>query len=101
MIRGSAALGAPGAGLGDEERWQQFEAAGLDDLRQAEESRTAFLLRFALTHPHTHTLIVGTTNPEHLQENVEATLAGPLSADVYSEAKRRLDAVGVAPLAGA
>jgi len=100
IIRGSAALGAPGAGLGDEERWQRFEAAGMDELVAAGESRTAFLLRFALTHPHIHTLIVGTTNPQHLQENVEAVLAGPLAPDVYTEAKRRLDRVGVRPVPG-
>ncbi|HRJ40987.1 MAG: aldo/keto reductase [Caldilineaceae bacterium] len=100
IIRGSAALGAPGVGLGDDERWQQFETAGLDELVAIGESRTAFLLRFALTHPHTHTLIVGTTNPQHLQENVEAVLAGPLAPDVYAEAKRRLDGVGVRPVTG-
>lgn len=97
IIRGSAALGEPGRGLGDEERWQQFEATGLDDLRQVGESRTAFLLRFALTHPYAHTLIVGTTNPEHLRENVDAVLAGPLPAHVYGEVKRRMYGVGFAP----
>jgi aryl-alcohol dehydrogenase-like predicted oxidoreductase len=101
VIRGSAALGEPGAGLGDEDRWQKFQAAGLDDLMQAGESRTAFLLRFALTHPHTDTLIVGTTNPDHLQENVDAVLSGPLPSDVYSEVKRRLDEVGLRPLPAA
>ena len=99
VIRGSAALGEPGQGLGHADRWQSFEAAKLDELRQAGESRTAFLLRFALTHPHTHTLIVGTTNPKHLRENVDAVLAGPLSADVYNEAKRRLDEIGVRSVA--
>jgi aryl-alcohol dehydrogenase-like predicted oxidoreductase len=97
VIRGSAALGEPGKGLGGAARWQLFEAAEIDDLRRAGEDRTAFLLRYALTHPDTHTLIVGTTNQEHLRENVEAVLAGPLPADIYSEAKRRLDGVGVGP----
>jgi len=97
VIRGSAALGEPGKGLGKTERWTQFEAAGLDDLRQPGESRTAFLLRFSLTHPHAHTLIVGTTNLEHLYENVDTVLAGPLPAEVYGEVKRRLDARGVKP----
>jgi len=54
-------------------------------------------LRFTLTHPHIHTNIVGTQNPEHLQENVQATLRGPLSSDVYEEAKRRLEGVGMKP----
>lgn len=93
VIRGSVALGQPGVGLGAPERWQRFQDAGLDDLRQVGESATAFLLRFALTHPDAHTLIVGTTNPDHLQENVEAVQRGPLPPDVYAEAKRRLDEV--------
>ena len=97
ITRGGAAQGEPGIGWGKQERWQKFEEAGLDDLRQEDESRTALVLRFTLTHPHTHSIIVGTTNPEHLKENVRAVLRGPLSADVYAEAKRRLDKVGVSP----
>ena len=53
------------------------------------------MLRFTLSHPHTHTIIVGTTNAEHLQENIQAMRTGPLSPDIYAEAKRRLDAIGV------
>lgn len=96
IIRGGVARGEVGVGLGGEERWKKFEEAGLDDLREAGESRTAFLLRFTLSHPHIDTTIVGTLFPEHLQENVDAALRGPLPADVYAEAKRRLDKVGIA-----
>ena len=67
------------------------------ELREPGESRTAFLLRFTLSHPHCHTTIVGTLQPEHLQENLAIAQKGPLPADVYAEAKRRLDAVGVSP----
>jgi aryl-alcohol dehydrogenase-like predicted oxidoreductase len=97
ITRGGVALGEPGVGLGDTDRWQKFEAAGLDELRGEEENRTTFMLRFTLTHPHTHTIIVGTTNPDHLRENVQAALRGPLPADVYAEAVRRLDGVDVKP----
>ncbi len=72
-------------------------SAGLDVLRQHGESRTSFLLRFTLTHPHVHTTIVGTLHPEHLRENIAAAAKGPLPADVYAEAKRRLELVGVRP----
>jgi hypothetical protein len=44
-----------------------------------------------------NTNIIGTLNPEHLKENVKATLRGPLSPKVYSEARRRLDSVGMKP----
>jgi len=98
VIRGGVAKGEPGvSGVGRPEPWLYFEQAKLDELREEGESRTAFTLRFTLTHPHIHTNIVGTQNPEHLQENVQATLRGPLSSDVYEEAKRRLEGVGMKP----
>ncbi len=97
IIRGGVALGKPGAGLGTSERWQAYEKAGLADLQQADESETSFILRYTLTHPDVHTTIVGTTNPKHLAENVQALLAGPLSPDVYAEAKQRLDRIGMTP----
>jgi len=97
IIRGGVARGEPGAGLGREDRWKKFEEAKLDELLASGESRSAFMLRFTLTHPHIHTIIAGTVNPEHLKENVATINRGPLSAEVYAEAKKRLEAVGVAP----
>ena len=97
IIRGGVARGEPGSGLGREDRWEKFEAAKLDELRAPAESRTAFLLRFTLSHPSANTIIVGTLSPQHLRQNVEAVLAGPLPAAVYAEAKRRLDAAGLVP----
>jgi hypothetical protein len=43
------------------------------------------------------TNIVGTVNPAHLEDNMNALLQGPLSPAVYVEAKRRVDATGSAP----
>ena len=97
IIRGGVAKGEPGEGLGGEDRWGTFEKAGLDELLEPGESRTAFLLRFTLSHPHCHTTIVGTLNPEHLAENVAVASKGPLPADVYAEAKRRLHEAGERP----
>jgi aryl-alcohol dehydrogenase-like predicted oxidoreductase len=95
--RGGVARGEAGVGLGSQDRWSKFDAAKLDELREEGESRTAFLLRFLLSHPHIHTTIVGTLHPAHLQENIEIAARGPLSAEVYAEAKQRLDAVGEKP----
>lgn len=95
IVRGGVARGEPGVGLGDGDRWTAFEKAGLDDLRAEGESRTAFLLRFTLSHPEMDTTIVGTLIPEHLQENVRIAEQGPLPADVYAEAKKRLAAATV------
>ena len=97
IIRGGVARGEPGSGLGNENRWEVFAKAGLDELRAEGESRTAFLLRFTLSHPHCHTTIVGTLRPEHLLENVEVACKGPLPSDVYEEAKKRLSAAGQHP----
>ena len=99
VIRGGVALGEPGQGLGIPERWRGFSGAKLEDLQEADESRTAFMLRFTLTHPGIDTIIVGTQNPAHLRENVVAVNRGPLPVDVYEEAKRRLSAAGLQPAA--
>ncbi|MBI3625739.1 MAG: aldo/keto reductase, partial [Candidatus Rokubacteria bacterium] len=101
IIRGGVARGAPEeAGLGQHDRWAIWEKAGLDELRAPGESRTAFLLRFTLSHPDLHTTIVGTMNPDHLAQNLRAAEAGPVPPDVYAEAKRRLDALGEKPADG-
>jgi aryl-alcohol dehydrogenase-like predicted oxidoreductase len=94
IVRGGVARGEPGSGLGAEDRWAGWEAAGLDDLRDEGESRTGFLLRFTNSHPGMSTNIVGTKSVEHLQENIAAAARGPLSDEVYAEAKQRLGALG-------
>jgi aryl-alcohol dehydrogenase-like predicted oxidoreductase len=97
IIRGGVARGEPGVGLGSAERWARFEQAKLDDLMDPGEKRTSFLLRYTLTHPHADTIIAGTLYAEHLQENIQAVLKGPLPAQVYTEAQRRLAQVGLVP----
>ena len=97
IVRGGVARGEPGEGVGSSDRWGTFEKAGLDELRETGESRTAFLLRYTLSHPYCHTTIVGTMKPEHLQENIRIAEKGPLPDDVYAEAKRRLSEAGEEP----
>jgi aryl-alcohol dehydrogenase-like predicted oxidoreductase len=114
VIRGGAAKGAPSdekpwdvgrtgsaAGgpndpfkTGNAERW--WSESRLDDLLDGM-SRMEFTLRFTLSHPSLHTTIVGTSNPAHLESNVQAAAAGPLPPDMYEEAKRRLEAAGARP----
>ena len=60
-------------------------------------SATAFMLRFTLIDPHTHTTIVGTLKPTPLHEKMAAVLQGPLPTDVYDETKRRLTAARETP----
>jgi len=98
IIRGGVARGEPGMGLGSVDRWKKFEEAQMDELQEPGETRTSFLLRYTLTHPHADTIIVGTLYPEHLQENIAAVLKGPLPAKVYEETKLRLTKVGLVPV---
>jgi aryl-alcohol dehydrogenase-like predicted oxidoreductase len=96
IIRGGAAKGGPGKEQGDS--WDVWQKASIDDLL-GDMSRQEFILRFTISHPDMDTTIVGTINPDHLQDNINALLAGPLPADVYAEAKRRLAAAGSVPIA--
>ena len=95
VIRGGAAKGGPGKEEG--RFWDRWQEVGIDDLIDGT-SRMEFILRFTYTHPDLHTTIVGTVNPEHLQDNIDALLKGPLPADVYAEAKRRLSDAGSIPV---
>lgn len=90
VIRGGVAKGAGGKQTGD--AWQVWQRAGLDDLLDEGMSPQEFILRFTLSHPGLHTTIVGSQNLDHVLANVDAYHAGPLPADVYREAKRRLTA---------
>jgi aryl-alcohol dehydrogenase-like predicted oxidoreductase len=96
VIRGGAAKGGPGKEEGT--AWNKWQEVDLADLLDGM-SRQEFILRFTISHPHMDTTIVGTVNPEHLNDNVEAVLRGVLPADVYEEAKRRLAHAGLEPIA--
>jgi aryl-alcohol dehydrogenase-like predicted oxidoreductase len=100
LIRGGAARGAPSedknwrtgplsqpAGLGQ----RNWAASGLGDLLAGSGmTPMEFVLRFTLSHPYLSTTIVGTANPGHLQSNIAIAEKGPLPADLYAEAKSRL-----------
>lgn len=97
VIRGGVAQGDRGVGKGMSDPWRKFEQASLDELLEEGESRSAFVLRYTLSHPNADTIIVGTTRTEHLQENIDAVMRGPLSPGVYAETKLRLDQAGESP----
>ena len=89
VIRGGVAKGNPSEEKQSGEAWDVWQKGKLDELLNGM-SRMEFMLRFTLTHPDLHTTIVGTINPDHLKNNIDAALKGPLPSDVYEEAKRRL-----------
>jgi aryl-alcohol dehydrogenase-like predicted oxidoreductase len=98
VIRGGAAKGAPTEGKHEGARWERWQRAHLDDLL-GDMPPMEFILRFTFSHPDMDTNIVGTVNPAHLQDNINALRQGPLPPDLYAEAKRRLAAAGSAPQA--
>lgn len=100
VVRGGVARGTPDDWenrsyymIDNETMRTRWDRANLDELLDGS-SRTAFLLRFTLSHPGLDTTIVGTSSVEHLRENIATAGLGPLPADVLAEAKRRLDAAG-------
>jgi aryl-alcohol dehydrogenase-like predicted oxidoreductase len=100
LIRGGVARGAPSDWhsrgyymISSETMRQRWETARLDDLLGGMD-RMEFMLRFTLTNPDLDTTIVGTRDPVHLQQNIEAALRGPLPENVMREAIRRLDQAG-------
>jgi len=96
VIRGGAAKGAPSEDKQAGTQWARWQQVELENLLE-DMSSMEFILRFTFSHPDMDTNIVGTINPVHLQDNLNALLKGPLPPDVYAEAKRRLAAVGLRP----
>ena len=100
LVRGGAARGAPSEekdwtvetiGLAAGEPQRRWEAAGMTELLDGM-SRLEFTLRFTLSHPGLSSTIVGTSRLDHLEANLAIAAKGPLPADLYEEAKRRLPA---------
>ena len=103
IVRGGVARGAPEDWEGrhyymvaGETMRDYWETAKLDELLDGM-SRTAFMLRFTLSHPDLDTTIVGTGSTAHLTDNLAAAARGPLPEDLLAEAKQRLAAAGARP----
>jgi aryl-alcohol dehydrogenase-like predicted oxidoreductase len=100
LIRGGAARGA----ASEEKNWRtgplsqpaglaqrNWTASGIEDmLAGSGMSPMEFVLRFTLSHQDMSTTIVGTADPGHLESNIAIAEKGPLPADLYAEAKKRL-----------
>jgi aryl-alcohol dehydrogenase-like predicted oxidoreductase len=103
IIRGGVARGAPDDWEGrryymvsNDSMRKYWDAARLDELLDGM-SRTAFMLRFTLSHSDLDTTIVGTRSIGHLRDNLAAAADGPLPDDLLNEAKNRLTAAGARP----
>lgn len=98
LIRGGTARGAPAEekawrqgplGMAPGEGQRRWEASGIEEVL-GPMSRIEFVLRYTLSHPAMSSAIVGTSDIAHLRANLAIAERGPLPADLYAEAKRRL-----------
>ena len=93
IIRGGIAQGGPEAEIQRPALNDIWTRARLDEVLPEGMKRAELILRYTLSHPHCHTTIVGTCNPEHLAENIAAAARGPLPADLYDEIRSRIAAL--------
>lgn len=93
IIRGGIAQGGPDAEIQRPALNEVWEQAGLEECLPAAMTRAELILRYTISHPHCHCVIVGTCNPDHLAENCAAVQAGPLPPELVEEIKRRVAAV--------
>jgi aryl-alcohol dehydrogenase-like predicted oxidoreductase len=69
--------------------WERLRKLNYDFLRGELTQSAATALRFVLTVPGVHTLIVGTTKPERFAANVSAAANGPLPAPLFDAIRTR------------
>jgi aryl-alcohol dehydrogenase-like predicted oxidoreductase len=93
IIRGGIGKGGPESEVVPEKNVDMWKTANLDELLPAGMTPSELILRYTLSHPHCHTTIVGTLNPDHLEENVAAAKRGPLDAELYKEITRRVQSI--------
>ena len=93
IIRGGIAQGGPNAEIQRPALNDIWTRAKLDEVLPEGMSRAELILRYTLSHPHCHTTIVGTCNPEHLAENIAAADRGPLPTELIQEVRSRVAAL--------
>ena len=93
IMRGGIAHGGPEAEIQRPALNDIWTRAELDEVLPEGMKRAELILRYTLTHPHCHTTIVGTCDPEHMAENLAAAASGPLPSDLYEEIRSRVAAL--------
>jgi aryl-alcohol dehydrogenase-like predicted oxidoreductase len=71
------------------EYWDRIQKLKFDFLNKNLEEATAMALRFTMSIPGVHTMIVGTTRPDRWQENANYVAEGKLSNEEYEAIRRR------------
>jgi len=90
ILRGGVAQGGPDAEIQRPALNEVWEQANLEELLPQGMTKAQMILRFTLSHRYCHTTIVGTCNPQHLNENLHAAEAGPLDETLLAEISSRV-----------
>ena len=90
IIRGGIAQGGPDAEIQRPILNDVWTRAKLDEVLPKGMLKAELVLRYTLTNPHCHTTIVGTCNPLHLSQNIDAANNGPLPQDLFDEITHRV-----------
>ena len=93
ILRGGVAHGGPDAEIQRPTVNDVWSRAHLAELLPPGMQPAELILRYTLSHPHCHTTIVGTSNLDHLAENVAAAARGSLPENLVAEIRSRVAAV--------
>ena len=69
--------------------WERLQKLKYDFINGNMDHSIATALRFTLSVPGVHTMIVGTTKPGRWRENAELLAAGPLPAETFERIRAR------------
>jgi aryl-alcohol dehydrogenase-like predicted oxidoreductase len=93
IIRGGIAQGGPDAEIQRPALNDVWNQAQLDELLPKGMTRAELILRHTLSNPNCHTTIVGTSNRQHLADNITAATAGPLPEEFRQQIDARVASV--------
>ena len=93
IVRGGIAQGGPDAEIQRPALNSIWTQAKIDEILPDGMNRAELILRYTLGHPHCATTIVGTCNPAHLAENLDAVAKGPLPHDLFEQVSYRVAAL--------
>jgi len=77
----------------DQRYWKRLKVLNYDFLTSDPKAAGSIALRFTLSVPGVDVALVGTTNPEHLQQNLALLTAGPLPKAQFESIRKRWKAV--------
>lgn len=93
IVRGGVAQGGPAAEIQRPNLNDVWNRAALAELVPLGCTPAQFILRNTLAHPQVDTVIVGTCNLQHLQENLSAVQQPALPTELVTQVKQRVASI--------